>query len=321
MEFLEIIDGEDKSSPLKNCIRNNYRHIRKWAKRTHTNAFRIYDRDIKEYPLVIDYYDGRLCIQYLTYNPAIDELSVELQKELSEVLADLFQVEETSLFWKTRRRLKNLEQYEKVDQTRDFFTVWEYGIRFKINLQDYLDTGLFLDHRETRRLVAGMSQGKRVLNLFAYTCSFSVHAAAAGAASTKSVDMSNTYTVWGRDNFILNGIPLDKHEIVRADCLKYLEEEVKTDSRYDIIIIDPPTLSRSKKMEELFDIQRDYVFLISHALKLLAPGGVIFFSTNSRKFVFDSTLFSRCSIVDITEKTMPLDFRKKSHSCWKITCL
>jgi 23S rRNA (cytosine1962-C5)-methyltransferase len=196
----------------------------------------------------------------------------------------------------------------------------EYGVKFKINLRNYLDTGLFLDHRETRRLVASMSEGKRVLNLFAYTCSFSVHAAAAGAAYTKSVDMSNTYIAWGKDNFILNSIPLKNHPLIREDCMKFLDDEIQSREKYDIVIIDPPTVSRSKKMDEMFDVQNDYTILIKKSLKLLNEGGVIFFSTNSRKFDFEDSYFNQCSIQEITLKTIPFDFHnKKIHRCWKIS--
>lgn len=316
LDLPEIADGEDKTSPIKNCIRNNYRHIRKWAKRSQTNAFRIYDRDIKEYPLIIDFYANRFCIQYISFNPDEDEAPQELQEELASILKALFQFEPKEIYWKIRKRREKLEQYEKIDAKEDFFTVMEYGLKFLVNLQDYLDTGLFLDHRETRHMVAQLSQGKRVLNLFAYTCSFSVHAAAAGAIFTKSVDMSNTYTAWGQENFLINGFSLQNNEVLRADCMKFLHDEVE---RYDLIIIDPPTISRSKKMEEKFDIQLDYEFLISSALKLLSKEGIIFFSTNFRKFIFDESLFDCSKIEDISSKTIPSDVRnKKIHRCWKI---
>ncbi len=315
-----IIDGEDKSSAIKNRIRKNYQHLRKWAKRSLTDCFRIYDRDIKEYPLAIDFYAGRFCVQFFSYDRDQDEPSVELEEEINSILLSLFGALPSAIFWRTRLKREKMQQYEKVDQQEQFFTVLEYGVKFKVNLVDYLDTGLFLDHRETRRLVASMAKGKRVLNLFAYTCSFSVHAALAGASFTKSVDMSNTYTDWGRDNFILNFIPLKNNEIVRADCLRFLEDEVGSGAMYDIIIIDPPTISRSKKMDQMFDIQIDYPFLISSALKLLSADGVIFFSTNSRKFKFDPSLFSSCLVKEITDQTFPLDFHnKKIHRCWKIT--
>ena len=250
-------------------------------------------------------------MQFFSYEG--DELSVELKEEITDILRSLFGTKSSQIYWKVRQRRE--EQVEKLAEKQQFFYVAEYGVKFKVNLHDYLDTGLFLDHRETRRMVAQEAKGKRLLNLFGYTCSFSVQAAMHGASYTKSVDMSNTYTEWGRDNFLLNSLPLDSNEIVRADCLKFMDYEM---GEYDIIVIDPPTISRSKKMDQLFDIQLDYVALIEKALKLLTPNGVIYFSTNSRKFKFDESLFPKCSIREITDKTLPLDFNKKLHRCWKI---
>lgn len=314
-----ILDGEDKSSPFGNCIRKNYKHLRKWAKRTQTDCFRIYDREIPQYPLAIDLYAGHFCIQYFSRGLDQDEPPTDLVIETSAILHKLFGVSPEAIYWRTRAKTKLTRQYEKNDESKEFFTAVEYGVKFRINLVDYLDTGLFLDHRETRQIVAASSKGKRVLNLFAYTCSFSVHAAVAGATFTKSVDMSNTYTQWGRANFSINGFSLKNHEIVRADCLKFLDDECHTQIKYDIIIIDPPTISRSKKMDQLFDIQVDYISLITKALKLLSKEGVIFFSTNSRRFVFDESLFPSCNIQDISAKTLPIDFRDpKIHRCWRL---
>ncbi len=314
-----IAGGEDKSSPFKNRVRKNAQHVRKWAKRTETDCFRVYDRDIKEYPLAIECYAGRFCVQYFSYDRDRDEPCAELKDEIDQALISIFGADPSQIYWRTRVKRTKTQQYEKRDDREQFFTVLEYGVKFKVNLEDYLDTGLFLDHRETRRLVASLAKGKRLLNLFAYTCSFSVQAAVAGAGYTKSVDMSNTYTDWGRDNFLLNGLSLKTNEIVREDCLKFLEEEARARVRYDLIVIDPPTISRSKKMDQMFDVQLDYPYLIEQALELLAPGGVIFFSTNSRKFKFDASLFNRCGIQEITEKTIPLDFHnQKIHRCWKI---
>ncbi len=319
--FLPLIaDGEDKSSSLKNRIRKNYRYIRKWAKRTFTDCFRVYDRDIKKYPVVIDFYSGRFCVQYFSSDRNNDEASPELQEEINKILHDLFQVEPKLIFWRSRIKRKKKEQYEKKDSQNSFFVVTEYKVKFLVNLQDYLDTGLFLDHRETRQIVASVAKGKRLLNLFAYTSSFSVHAAIAGAICTKSVDLSNSYTRWSRKNFDLNSISEKNNQIVRADCLTFLVEEVERSVKYDVIVIDPPTISRSKKMEEMFDIQKDYIFLVKTALKLLSSDkGIIFFSTNSRKFLFDTTLFPECNIQEISSKTVPADFhQKKIHRCWKI---
>lgn len=313
-------DHEDKSSPLKNRIRKNYRHVRKWANRTKTNCFRVYDRDIKEYPLAIDFYDGRFCVQYFSYDRDQDDPPVALVQEINDLLHSIFGTSPHLIYWRSRIKRKRLEQYEKKNEKEDFFTVFEYGVKFRVNLQDYLDTGLFLDHRETRQLAASLSKGKRLLNLFAYTSSFSVHAALGGAVFTKSVDLSNTYTEWSYHNFVLNSLPTKNHHIVRADCLKFMDEEISAKAKYDVIVIDPPTISRSKKMDKMFDVQKEYVFLITKALKLLSKEGVLLFSTNSRKFLFDPSLFPNCTIKEITEKTIPLDFhQKKIHRCWRIT--
>ena len=312
-----IVDNEDKSSPFKNRVRKNYLHLRKWGNRTRTNCFRIYDRDIKEYPLAIDFYDGRFCVHYFTSTRESDEPRQDLHDEAMSTLSALFSAKAPSIYWRTRVKRKKKEQYEKTGEAKQFFVVSEYGLQFKVNLTDYLDTGLFLDHRETRRLVASMASGKRLLNLFAYTCSFSVHAAAAGALFTKSVDLSNNYTEWGRENFLLNSIPLKNNVIVREDCLQFLEKERDV---YDLIVIDPPTISRSKKMDQMFDIQKDYPFLITKALALLSRDGTLIFSTNSRDFDFDKSLFEGRTIFDISKKTIPLDFHnQKIHRCWKIS--
>jgi len=311
--LLAIVDGEDKSSPLKNCIRKKYRHLRKWAKRTKTDCFRIYDRDSKEYPLAIDYYAGHFCVHFFSYQR--DELTDALKNEVHAILWALFGVTESSIFWRSRIKRQRTEQYEKVGKVGTFFTVQEYGVQFKVNLQDYLDTGLFLDHRETRQRVAKLAKGKRLLNLFAYTCSFSVQAAMKGATYTKSVDLSNTYTAWGKENFRVNALSLADHEVIVADCLQFIEQEQDS---YDVIVIDPPTLSRSKKMEQMFDVQQDYIFLITQALRLLRAEGVLFFSTNARGFTFDSSYFKNCFIEEISEKTVPEDFHnKKIHRCWE----
>lgn len=320
LTFPEIADGENKSSPLANTLRNNYRHLRKWAKRSCTNCFRLYDSYASLYPLAIDYYDGRFCVHYLSKTRHSEEPSPQLIEEVEKGLSLVFGVDKSSIYWRTRAKDKETRQYEKKGEAKEFFPVYEYGVKFWVNLHDYLDTGLFLDHRETRRRVASLAKGKRLLNLFAYTCSFSVHAAAAGAEFTKSVDLSNTYTSWGRENFLLNNLSLHNNPLVRADCLTYLKEEIAAGEKYDLIVIDPPTISRSKKMQQLFDIQQDYTSLISQALQLLRPEGTIFFSTNFRKFNFDATSFEGCSVFNISHQTQPLDFQDpKVHQCWKIT--
>lgn len=315
----EIMDGEDKTSPFINCIRNNYRHLRKWAKRTSTDCFRLYDRHLHHYPFAIDFYAGRFLVHYFAKGREDSEPTPQLQDEVVSALKTVFNADPNVIFWRTRARREKYQQYEKVGEHKDFFTVYEYGVKFHVNLSDYLDSGLFLDHRETRRYIASIAKGKRLLNLFAYTGSFSVHAAVAGASFTKTVDMSNTYTAWCRDNFVLNSISLKHNEIVRADCLKFLDDEIHAGIKYDIIVIDPPTISRSKKMDQMFDIQEDYISILKRALSLLLPKGVIFFSTNSRRFVFDRDEFPECDILDVSSKTLPIDFQDpKIHFCWRI---
>lgn len=315
----DIVDGEDKSSPFANCLRNNYRHLKKWAKRTQTDAFRIYDRELGNYPLAIDFYAGRYCVHYFSPQRQSDDPPPEFVIEVSKVLNQLLGAKKEDIFWRTRAKNKATRQYEKIDDSQQFFTVLEYGVKFKINLTDYLDTGLFLDHRQTRQLIAAQCAGKRVLNLFAYTCAFSVHAAMAGATFTKSVDMSNTYTAWGRANFLLNTLSLRDNEIVRADCLRFLDQEAFSKVAYDVIIVDPPTISRSKKMEQFFDVKVDYIDLLSKALRLLAPQGILLFSTNARKFTFDASHFAAYSCQEITHKTIPPDFKDRTiHRCWQL---
>ncbi|NDD57876.1 MAG: SAM-dependent methyltransferase [Chlamydiae bacterium] len=315
-----LLDTEDKKCSFKNRIRKNYQHIKKWAKRTKTNCFRIYDRDIKEHPVAIDYYNGRFCVHVYSFSKQEETIPKKIEEEVTQTLISLFDCLPTQIYWKTRLKRDKTQQYEKISSSNDFFIVQEYGVFFKINLTDYLDSGLFLDHRETRQIVAKASKNKHVLNLFSYTCSFSIHAALHGAAYTKSVDMSNTYTAWGRENFLLNSIDLKTNEIIREDCLKFLDKERLSRNRYDIIIIDPPTLSRSKKMEDFFDIHQDYEQMIRKALLLLSSDGCIYFSTNSRKFRLDETLFSDCRVENISSRTIPIDFHDpKIHYCWKIS--
>lgn len=320
LELPLLIESEDKSSAFINRLRKNYRHLRKWGKRTQTDCFRIYDKEIHGYPLAIDFYSGRFCVHYFSKNRSDEDVPQKVQEEVNEALMSLFDTSAEKIYWRTRFKRTKYEQYEKKDGAKEYFQGHEYGLKFWINLVDYLDTGLFLDHRETRRLVGLEAKGKRVLNLFAYTCAFSLHAALGGAHFTKSVDMSNTYTTWGKDNFLLNGFSLENHVVVREDCMKFLDDEIKKKEKYDIIIIDPPTISRSKKMDGMFDIQLDYKALLLKAFRLLDKDGVIFFSTNSRKFRFEESIFDTFSVIEITHKTVPQDFHdKKIHRCWKIS--
>lgn len=319
IELPPLNEGEDKTSPFRNRIRKNYKHVRKWAKRSNTNCFRIYDREVPQYPLAIDLYAGRFCIQYFARPYEDESIAAGAFEQAQSALEAIFCAPLPSIYCKTRIRRAKMQQYEKIAQANEYFTAIEHGAKFKINLVDYLDTGLFLDHRETRQVVAKACTGKRLLNLFAYTCSFSVQAALAGATYTKSVDMSNTYTTWGRENFVLNEISSKNHPIVRSDYSRFLDSEIKSGAKYEIIVIDPPTISRSKKMSQMFDVQIDYESLLHRALKLLCPGGSIFFSTNLRSFTFNFERFPHCLVQDISSKTIPIDFHDPFiHRCWQI---
>jgi len=309
-----------ENSTLGNRLAKRYKHLKKWAKSTVTDAFRIYDRDIPEYPLAIDYYAGRFNIQYFSKGADEgEEIPPEMTALTEDAIRSLFGVEKADIFWKVRKVRSRLEQYEKIAGRHNYFSVFEHGQRFLINLTDYLDTGLFLDHRTTRQLAASLAGGRRVLNLFAYTGSFTVHCAAHGADLSTTVDMSNTYTDWTKDNFILNEMDLNSHQIIRDDCIKFLKEAKSAKVRYDLIILDPPTLSRSKKMEEMFDVQKDHIQLLNDCFALLAPDGEIIFSTNSRRFKLDEEALAGRQIKDVTAKTLPQDFRDaKIHKCWII---
>jgi len=220
---------------------------------------------------------------------------------------------------KVRRRQKGAAQYEKQAEQGRFHVVEECGCRFYVNFDDYLDTGLFLDHRSTRLMIGQMARGKRFLNLFGYTGSATVHAAVGGAVATTTVDMSNTYLDWAKRNLALNGIDGRRHQFVQADCLAWLDAEVAAGNcRYDLIFLDPPTFSNSKRMAGSFDIQRDHVDLINDAASLLTPGGELVFSTNNRKFRLDAEALAPLRVEDISAKTIPKDFERNSkiHYCW-----
>jgi 23S rRNA (guanine2445-N2)-methyltransferase / 23S rRNA (guanine2069-N7)-methyltransferase len=208
-----------------------------------------------------------------------------------------------------------------VQDRSDYHVVLEDGLKFLVNFDDYLDTGLFLDHRKTRARLRAAAAGKRFLNLFAYTCTATVYAAAGGAVSTTSVDMSNTYLNWAQRNFELNGLGSDRNGLIQADCRVWLEEDAaRGKERYDLIFIDPPTFSNSKRMEGVLDVDRDHPALIDGCARLLAPGGLIVFSTNSQRFRLDESLMQRYAVVDISTKTLPHDFERnpRIHRCFEV---
>lgn len=305
---------------LANRLRRTHRHLRKWARRSDVTCFRLYERDIPDQPLVVDWYDGRALVYAMRRKkdetePARAAWLAEVEAEVREGLG----VGEGSLFFKERERQRGLAQYEKLAAERREFVIAEQGHRFLVNLSDYHDTGLFLDHRNTRRMVADESAGRRVLNLFAYTGSFSVYAAAGGATSTTTIDISNTYLDWARRNYELNDLDPAANRLERADVLAWLPTAVAAKRRFDLIVCDPPTFSNSKRMSGFFDVQAQHPFLIGRCLELLPPEGILYFSTNYRGFELRQETLPPARYEEISEQTVPPDYRnRRIHRCWRI---
>ena len=309
--------------PFVNRLRKNLKHLTRWAKRQNVSCYRVYDADLPEYALAIDLYESNaryLHVQEYAAPKSIDpdKARARLQQAMA-VLPEVLEVAPEHVYFKTRQRQKGKAQYTKQAEAGRFMQVREGAARLWVNLSDYLDTGLFLDHRPTRALLAEMARGKRFLNLFCYTGTATVHAGLGGALSTTSVDMSNTYVDWARRNLELNGLTGGRHRLQRADCMAWLDSEArKPREPYDLIFIDPPTFSSSKRMEGVFDVQRDHVALLHKAGKILAEDGVIVFSNNFRKFKLDEHDLAEFAIEDITRRTLPEDFARRGniHRCW-----
>ncbi|SIN72854.1 23S rRNA m(2)G-2445 methyltransferase [Sulfurivirga caldicuralii] len=311
-----------------NRVRKNLKRLRRWLKQEGVQAFRVYDADMPEYALAVDVYDtlddGRWVVVYEYAPPrSVDERKVRQHRfEALAALPGVLDVPADKVVYKVRQRQKGRQQYEKLAATRDFHQVLENGARLWVNFVDYLDTGLFLDHRWVRREVAKLSAGKRLLNLFCYTASASVEAAVAGARETLSVDMSRTYLEWARMNLDLNGLDADAHRLERADVLRWLQRPPRSEQgRFDVVFLDPPSFSTSKRMEGTLDIQRDHVRLIEQARALLKPSGTLIFSTNLRGFKLDETaLVQHWQVQEITRETLPPDFERNAriHRVWRL---
>lgn len=307
---------------FENRLAKNYKHIAKWARRQDITCFRVYDNDIPEFPLAIDLYGN--CLHVAEYrrkhNLSPEEYEAWLQK-CSEICLAFFSLMPENLFVKWRDKQQGTTQYEKFDNRQVVFKVRENNLWFEVNLSDYLDTGLFLDHRPTRQMLQKNAEAMHILNLFAYTGSFSVYAAAGNAASTTTIDLSNTYLQWAQRNMALNGFTNPKkHQFIQADVVQWLRETPKK-NQYDRIVLDPPTFSNSKRMAGILDIQRDHSTLINQALSLLKKGGQLYFSTNCRSFRLDRPNIDVPAewIKDISKQSIPEDFRnKKIHECYLI---
>jgi 23S rRNA (cytosine1962-C5)-methyltransferase len=298
-----------------------YKHKSKQAKRLNVSCYRIYDHDLPEFPFAIELYEDKIYVaEYRRRHNMNDEEHEVWLQESFKIISDVLQLPEENIYSRERRRLSHREneQYEKQNFAQQFLTVEENGLKFLINITDYLDTGLFLDHRITREMVRKESANKRVLNLFCYTGSFSVYAASGNATAVTSVDLSKTYLEWAKDNFAVNQFRNEKkYFFIHADVLQYLI--TLQHNFFDLIIIDPPTFSNSKRMKDFFDVQRDHVTIINDALKSLSQNGIIYFSTNFSKFVLDEKNTKASSIKNITKATIPFDFEGKlKRLCFKI---
>lgn len=301
-----------------NRLRKNQRHWDKWARRRGIGCYRLFDRDIPEFPLAIDWYEGEVHAQVFA-RKGQQPLEESEEQAIGEAICQVLEIPEQALAFKTRQRQRGLAQYEKTGQRRQPRIVSEAGLKFEVDLHSYLDTGLFLDHRETRALVRQRAQGKRMLNLFAYTGSFSVYAAAGGALATTSVDLSNTYQAWTKRNLELNGYRGDDHHLERADVFEYLDRAVRERRIFGLIVLDPPSFSNSKKMQEILDVQRDHRRLIEACMELLTPNGELYFSTNRRRFKLDPELEALPGCEEITRQTTPEDFKRHpAHRCWTL---
>ncbi len=316
---------------LANRLRKNQKALKKWLQREDIGCYRLYDADLPEYALAIDLYQSAdpatparrfVHVQEYAAPPNIDPKAARRRlREGIGVIAEVLDVPEPDLFFKVRRAQRGKAQYERLAQTGHFHRVAEDGLTLLVNVEDYLDTGLFLDHRETRRLIGRLAADRHMLNLFGYTGVASCHAARGGARSTTTVDLSKTYLDWARRNLALNGFSGRDHRLIQANCLEWLQQARAYRGHFGLIFLDPPTFSTSKRMTGTFDVERDQVALIRAAAALLAPAGELIFSTNKRRFKLDAAaLGDDLRIEDISAATIPKDFARHPHihRCWRI---
>lgn len=313
---------EEKLQMFENRLLKVFKHKSKLARRQQISCYRVYDHDLTEYPFSIEIYGDKIYLaEYLRRHGMEDEEHELWLSACLEIISKVLGIAVEHIFVRQRKRMSHRSsgaQYEKLDTESHFFPVEENGLKFRVNLTDYLDTGLFLDHRITRKMVQQESDAKRVLNLFSYTGSFSVYAAAANAATVTSVDLSKTYLGWAEDNFNINKLrDKQKYHFIHADVKQYLKT-LQPDS-FDLVIMDPPTFSNSKRMKDILDIQADHVKLINDVLKALSSNGILYFSTNFTKFILDAEKINASAIKDITKATTPFDFEGKlKRWCYKI---
>ena len=313
-----------------NRLKKNLKTIGRWAKREQVSCFRLYDADLPEYAFAIDIYEQWVHVQEYAPPKTIDVQKAQTRlQEALEVIAEVLAVPRQQIFLKVRRQQKGKAQYQKSNNIRQFYEVREGKAIFLVNFTDYLDTGLFLDHRLTRQMVQSLASGQRFLNLFGYTGTMTINAALGGATATTTVDLSKTYLAWARRNLARNGFSDHRHQFIQADCLTWLQQEAQRlaqsprFSRYGLIFLDPPTFSNSKHLNNNLDVQRDHVTLIRAALNCLNYGGVLLFSTHYQRFKMNTEALTGVQVENISHLTLPKDFERKPriHQCWKIQFL
>jgi 23S rRNA (guanine2445-N2)-methyltransferase / 23S rRNA (guanine2069-N7)-methyltransferase len=315
------------ASMFANRLSKNLKRLGPWARAEGISCYRLYDADMPEYALAIDRYrtadagEEWLYVQEYAAPATIDPAAVRRRRaEALSVLARTTGVRPERVRVRVRRRTTRGNQYVKLDDQARFHVVEEAGLKFRVNFDDYHDTGLFLDHRPTRARLRAAAGGRRFLNLFAYTGTATVYAAAGGALASTSVDLSRTYLGWAGRNLTLNGLDSARHELVQADVREWLTEATRRGARYDLVFLDPPTFSNSKRMAGVLDVARDHGALIDACARLLAPGGIIVFSTNSQRFKLDESVLERHSVRDISRETLPRDYERnpRIHRCFEI---
>jgi 23S rRNA (guanine2445-N2)-methyltransferase / 23S rRNA (guanine2069-N7)-methyltransferase len=324
-----VVDETAGSAAFANRLRKGLKHLSKWAKREHVTCWRVYDADLPDFAVSVDVYDcedgvRRAVVAEYEAPREIDPVKAAVRlREAVAAVPMVLGMAETEVRLKVRRRQKGEAQYERLGETGRFHVVREGAARLFVNLDDYLDTGLFLDHRITRRMVAELAAGRSLLNLFCYTGAVTVQAALAGATSSVSVDLSNTYLEWARRNLESNDLSSSEHALVRADATQWLTQAAAADAtgpRFGVVFLDPPSFSTSKAMEDTLDIQRDHVRLIRDAATLLEPDGVLVFSTNLRSFKLDAPGLVGLRAEDVSAQTIPPDFERspRIHRCYLI---
>ena len=312
----------EKLQMFENRLLKNYKHRIKQAKRQNITCWRLYDHDLPEYPICVEIYEDYIYIaEYNRRHALTDEAHAIWLSDTKTIITNITGISIENMYLRVRKRMDHKEeQYEKDEAVPEakIITVQENGLKFLVNLTDYLDTGLFLDHRITRQMVQAESKDTEFLNLFSYTSSFSVYAATAGAKNVTSVDLSKTYLSWSEENFAINNLKnIVAYQFVHADVKQYLK--TLPSNKYDLVVMDPPTFSNSKRMKSVLDIQIDHVELINDVLRAMKPGGILYFSTNYSKFILEQEKINTDKIKDITKATTPFDFEGRlKRWCYKI---